>query len=96
MSQIYIFIVILIALMIHRYVFSNRKQVWLGAIVPVLFIVANIYLVNYRKESDFYNYIYLTLGLLVLFSFWRDGRKAYKEKQSKDEVAEEKGSGEHE
>lgn len=96
MSQIYIFIVILIALMIHRYVFSNRKQVWLGVIIPVIFIAANIYLVNYRKESDFYNYIYLTLGLLVLFSFWRDGRKAYKVKQSKDEVAEKKGSGEHE
>lgn len=96
MSQTYIYIGILIAIMMHRYVFSNRKQVWLGAIVPVLFIATNIYLVNYRKESDFYNYIYLTLGLLVLFSFWRDGRKAYKAKQSKNEVSEIKGSGEHE
>ncbi|MFD3221835.1 hypothetical protein ACE3LZ_13045 [Staphylococcus saprophyticus] len=70
---------------IHRYVLSYRRQVWPGAIVPVIYTIFVIFVIARSNHNlSFVDYIPFTLGLTILLAFWIDGHYSYEKKIEKE------------
>ena len=68
-----------------QFFFSTRNNAYLGAILPVAYIVFLTWiLVTNRIESTIGYVLYLLLGLLFLIAEWNGGRKYLREKRKKE------------
>lgn len=68
-----------------QFFFSTRNNIYLGAILPVAYIVFLTWLfVTNRIESTIGFILYLLLGMLFLCVEWNGGRKYLREKRKKE------------
>ncbi|MED4718731.1 hypothetical protein [Bacillus badius] len=68
-----------------QFFFSTRNNGYLGAILPVAYIVFLTWmLVTNRVESTIGYILYLLIGLLFLIAEWNGGRKYLREKRKKE------------
>ncbi|MBN6192934.1 hypothetical protein JQN58_39350 [Aneurinibacillus sp. BA2021] len=68
-----------------QFFFSTRNNAYLGAILPVAYIVFLTWmLVTNRIESTIGYILYVLLGLLFLIAEWNGGRKYLREKRKKE------------
>ncbi len=72
-------------LAVHRFVLSNRSQVWLGAIVPAAWLVAMAFFAADGKLDGFRDWAMVTVGFLLLLGNWDRGQTARKEKLKKED-----------
>lgn len=85
MTEILAIALFLIVAAIHRYILSYRSQVWLGAIVPVIYIGFVVFvLLNANRSLTLGDYIPFTVGLTILLAFWVDGHYSYQKKLEKE------------
>lgn len=54
---------------IHRYVLANRKQFWLGSLMPVFWLAANLMTANF-VGFEHQDTLLAVLGILLLLSCW--------------------------
>ncbi|MFP4921952.1 hypothetical protein [Staphylococcus coagulans] len=79
------FIGFILVLAIHRYVLSNNRFAWLGAIVPLIYIIGiSVAIINSDKTLALFDYVPFILGLVLLLVFWGRGREDYNNKISKE------------
>lgn len=75
------FIVYILVLIIHRYVLSNKKLAFLGAIVAIIYIVGiGTAIIRSDTNLSLYGYIPFILGLILLLVFWMRRREDYHNK----------------
>lgn len=75
------FIVYILVLIIHRYVLSNKRPAFLGAIVPIIYIVGiGTAIIRSDTHLSLYDYVPFILGLILLLVFWMRGREDYHNK----------------
>lgn len=85
MSELLAVGLFLFVTVIHRYILAYRRQVWPGAIVPVIYIIFVIFVISKSNHSlSFGDYIPFTLGLTILLAFWVDGHYSYEKKIKKE------------
>lgn len=85
MSEILAIVLFLLVAAIHRYILSYRKQVWLGAIVPGIYVIFVIFVImNSKHTLSFGDYIPFTVGFTILLAFWVDGHYSYQKKIEKE------------
>ncbi|WP_137626699.1 hypothetical protein [Lactiplantibacillus pingfangensis] len=54
---------------IHRYVLANRKQFWLGGLMPVFWLAANLMTANF-VGFEHQDTLLAVLGIMLLLSCW--------------------------
>lgn len=68
-----------------QYFFSTRNNPYWGALIPATFIIwMTTSLVLGNIDSFWIYIIILTIGLLLLFEQWHQGRKSLKKKHEKE------------
>ncbi|WP_214858964.1 hypothetical protein [Exiguobacterium sp. s191] len=68
-----------------QYLLSNRSNVYLGAIIPILFLAIMTWRYFDGKLSSFTSYILITIIVLIsLIEQWVRGRRAFKKNQEKE------------
>lgn len=74
---------LLIIVLIQRFVLSNNRYTWLGAILPILFLLGTIYLVSQSSQGfTVSNILVIFFGTTMLLGFWAAGHESYKKKIS--------------
>ncbi|MCG9844017.1 hypothetical protein LHK36_13885, partial [Staphylococcus argenteus] len=67
-------ITLIIIALLQRYVLSNNRYVWLGGILPILFLGSVIFLIISRNQGfNFSNIALLFFGTTILLGLWNAG-----------------------
>ena len=72
-------------LLLHRFVLSNRPQVWLGALLPAALLAAIVFFGVQGHIDDLRGWVILTSGLLGTLCIWGDGQNARKKRIQRED-----------
>ena len=76
---------LIIIAIIQRYVLSNNRYVWLGSILPIIFLVSIIGFIIYTKQGfNISNMLLIFFGTTILLGLWNAGHESYKRKIKKE------------
>ena len=71
-------------LVVQRVLLGNRAQVWLGAILPVAWLITGAVLLSRGHSPGFRSWLAVAAGLVLLLGFWVDGQAARKKRLDRE------------
>jgi len=79
-------LVIAILLLIVQYFLSSRERTWLGAIIPIFFvlIISTSLMTGKLELNSNRDIILIILGLIIFLGVWAEGRSSLKKKRKKE------------
>lgn len=81
----FVSILLIITALTLQYFLSSRNNLYLSAIIPILFVVGLTWmLVIDRIESIFAYVLFLVIGLIFLLQQWSSGRKSFHRNRRKE------------
>lgn len=76
---------LLIVVLIQRFVLSNNRYTWLGAILPAIYLIGTIYMVLQSGQGfTISNVLVIFFGTTLLLGFWAAGHESYKKKLAEE------------
>ncbi|RDW16166.1 hypothetical protein [Oceanobacillus chungangensis] len=78
-------ILLIVATLALQYLLSSRNNVYLGAIVPILFVAGLTWmLITDRIESILAYVLFLIVGLVFLLQQWSHGRNTLRKNRQRE------------
>lgn len=86
MKSYLIALIIAVLLLVLQHFLSSREQVWLGAIIPIIYvaIVGSLLIVGQLEVNSSRDAYFLGAGLLIFLGIWAEGRSSFKKKRKKE------------
>lgn len=72
-------------LLLHRFVLSNRPQVWLGALLPAALLATIVCFGVQGRIHGLREWVLLGVGLVVLCGVWGSGQDARKKRLQRED-----------